>query len=275
MTLLRCWSEERFSDGQNCRVSRNDDACLEAYFGALAQTASVGVLLAQTAAPPAAPPKFEATKVAESVYSFRYQFHRNMFLVTSDGVIVTDPLSPDAAAAMMGEIRKVTDKPVRYVIYTHEHWDHALGGKIFKDAGAKFISQENCLQAFRSRPNPALVVPDETYKDRRDIKLGDTTVELHYFGRNHGNCMTVLRLPKEKILVAADIVGHKRVAFRAMPDYWPADWIEFAEENREARFRTGHSRPWRAGRSGRGSAADARISRGSHDGRGGRHEGNP
>jgi glyoxylase-like metal-dependent hydrolase (beta-lactamase superfamily II) len=214
--------------------------------GTLAQMASTGGLMAQTAAPPAAPPKFEATKVAENVYSFRYQFHRNMFLVTSDGVIVTDPLSPDAATAMMGEIKKVTDKPVRYVIYTHEHWDHALGGKIFKEAGAKFVSQENCLQAFRNRPNPALVAPDETYKDRRDIKLGDTTVELHYFGRNHGNCMTVLRLPKEKILVAADIVGHKRIAFRAMPDYWPADWIESLKKIEKLDFERvipGHGAP--------------------------------
>jgi hypothetical protein len=50
--------------------------------------------------PPAAPPaKFETTKVADGVYTFRYLFHRNVFLVTSDGVIATDPISPDAAAA--------------------------------------------------------------------------------------------------------------------------------------------------------------------------------
>ncbi|OQW54368.1 MAG: hypothetical protein A4S14_15460 [Proteobacteria bacterium SG_bin9] len=213
---------------------------------ALVHIASAGSLPAQTAAPPPAPPRFEATKVADNVYSFRYQFHRNMFLVTSDGVIVTDPINPDAAAAMMGEIKKVTDKPVRYVIYTHEHWDHILGGKIFKDAGAKFVSQENCLPAFRARPNPALVQPDETYKDKRDLKLGDTTIELHYFGRNHGNCMTVIRLPKEKILVAVDIIGHKRTAFRIMPDYWPADWIESLKKIEKLDFERvipGHGAP--------------------------------
>jgi glyoxylase-like metal-dependent hydrolase (beta-lactamase superfamily II) len=77
-------------------------------------------------------------------------------------VIATDPISADAAAAMMEEIRKVTDRPVKYVIYTHNHYDHTLGGKIFKDAGAKFVSQENCMDEFRRHPNPALVMPDET-----------------------------------------------------------------------------------------------------------------
>ena len=153
-----------------------------------------------------------------------------MFLVTSEGVIATDPISPDAAAAMMDEIKKVTDKPVKYVIYTHNHYDHTLGGKIFKEAGAKFVSQENCIDEFRRHPNPALVMPDETYKDKRDLTLGDRTVELRYFGRNHGNCMTVIRLPKEKILVAVDIVGYKRTAFRTMPDYWPTEWIASLNE---------------------------------------------
>jgi len=42
--------------------------------------------------------------------------------------------------------------------------------------------------------------------------------------------MTVIRLPKEKILVAVDIVGYKRTAFRTMPDYWPVEWIASLNE---------------------------------------------
>ena len=190
--------------------------------------------------------QFETTKVAEGVYSFRYQFHRNMFVVTNDGVIATDPISPEASVILMAEIRKITDKPVKYVIYSHEHWDHVLGGKIFKDAGAQFISQENCMEVFKRRPNPALILPDQTYKDRHEIKLGDTTLELRYFGRNHGQCMTVMLLPKEKILFAVDIVGHKRVPFRIMPDYYPADWVQSLREIEKLDFERvipGHGAP--------------------------------
>src|SRR5215831_6535011 len=87
-------------------------------------------------------PQFDMTKVTENAYSFRFFLHRNMVLVTSDGVIVTDPINPLAADHMMSEIKKITDKPVKLVIYSHNHWDHIAGAKILKDQGAKIIQHE-------------------------------------------------------------------------------------------------------------------------------------
>ena len=88
--------------------------------------------------PPGMKP-FETTKVADGVYTFRYFFHRNMFIVTDEGVIVTDPLSPIAAKTMRAEIAKVTDQPVEFVVYSHEHWDHISGGQIFRDEGSRSV----------------------------------------------------------------------------------------------------------------------------------------
>jgi len=176
-------------------------------------------LLAPASPAPAGPagrPPFETTKVAEGVYSFRFMNHRNMFVVTDEGVIATDPINPKAAQAMMAEIRKVTDKPIKYVVYSHEHWDHILGGKIFKEAGAQFVSQERCAAHFSYNPNPLVVMPDVTFKDRHDIKLGGKTLELHYFGPNHGNCSVFMLLPQERILFIVDLVTPKRVGFRGL-----------------------------------------------------------
>ena len=181
-------------------------------------------LLAPTGAAAQMKP-FETTKVADGVYSFRFMFHRNMFVVTDDGVIATDPMNPKAAGILMAEIKKVTDQPVKYLIYSHEHWDHAAGGKAFQAAGAKVVSQANCVAAFKRLPSPVVAMPDQTYDKRLDIKLGGRTVELHHFGRSHGQCMTVMRLPKEKIAFIVDIVTPKRVAFRDMPDFYPGDWV--------------------------------------------------
>ena len=66
-----------------------------------------------------------------------------MFVVTSEGVIATDPigyLRPQAVTTYIDEIKKVTDKPIKYVIYSHHHYDHIAGGKPFKDLGATFIA---------------------------------------------------------------------------------------------------------------------------------------
>ena len=173
---------------------------------------------------------FKTTKVADGVYSFRFAFHRNMFVVTDEGVIATDPMNPKAAGILMKEIRKVTDKPIKYVVYSHNHWDHILGGKVFKAAGARIIGHEGCIKHFERSPHPALAMPDGTFKKRYDLKLGGKTLELRYFGRNHGDCLIVMRLPKEKILFIVDLVTPKRLPFGILPDYYLKDWVESLKE---------------------------------------------
>ncbi len=193
-------------------------------FAAVAFTMSAAAQL-----PPGMKP-FETTKIADGVYTFRFFFHRNMFIVTDEGVIVTDPLNPRAAKTLRAEIKKITDQPVEYVVYSHEHWDHISGGQIFKDEGARFISHAKCIDEFKRNPSPIVIIPEGTYKKRFDIELGGRTLELHHFGRNHGECLTVMLLPKEKIAFIVDIVTPKRIAFRGMPDFYPLDWVRTLRE---------------------------------------------
>ncbi|MGH8864823.1 MAG: MBL fold metallo-hydrolase, partial [Burkholderiales bacterium] len=170
-------------------------------------------------------PQFDMTKVTENAYSFRFSIHRNMVLVTSDGVIVTDPMNPVAAQHMMAEIKKITDKPVKLVIYSHNHWDHIAGAKIFKDQGAKIIQHE--LAAKETRPSPTVVPADETFSgEKHVVTMGGQTVELIYVGRSHGAGMVVMRVPKERILHTIDVVTPGRIVFLFMPDFLPQDWIK-------------------------------------------------
>ena len=101
--------------------------------------------------PPATPaaqaPQIETRKVegTDGVYTFRNQNSQAMFIVTPDGVIVTDPVSygrPTGGEQYLAEIRKVTNQPIRYVIYSHHHFDHIAGGRVFKEAGARFVAHE-------------------------------------------------------------------------------------------------------------------------------------
>ena len=84
-------------------------------------------------------------EVTDNVYIFRYGGHQSMFIVTPAGVIATDPISErrPAATAYIDEIRKITQAPIKYVIYSHSHFDHIAGGKPFKDLGATFVAQSN------------------------------------------------------------------------------------------------------------------------------------
>ena len=114
-------------------------------FIASAQTVEVSEDTFEASAPLETQQFTEVTQITDDLYMFRFWVYRTIFLVTDDGVIVADPINPKAAGMLMEEIRKITDQPIKYVIYSHEHWDHAAGGQVFKDAGAEFIAQENCV----------------------------------------------------------------------------------------------------------------------------------
>ncbi len=182
-----------------------------------------------TAAPPA-PPAFATTKVegTDNVYIFRYQGHQSMFVVTTAGVIATDPIGlrrPQAVAAYIDEIKKVTNQPIKYVIYSHSHYDHIAGGKPFKDLGARFIAHKNAKAQLQRFPMADIVMPDELVDNKRTIKLGGTTLELLYVGKNHSDNSLVMRLPKEKIIFTVDFVPIQTLPFRNMPDTTnPLDW---------------------------------------------------
>ena len=170
------------------------------------------------------------TPIGDGVYVFRWWVYRNIFIVTDEGVIVTDPMNPKAAKLLQAEIRKVTDKPVKYVVYSHNHHDHISGGIIFKEEGAKFVGHQNVLKELGDHPCAVTPLPDITFDDRYELTLGDRTLVLEHYGPNHGESLVTIGLPKEKILFIVDIVTPRRVAFRMMPDFWPDEWIRSLRE---------------------------------------------
>jgi glyoxylase-like metal-dependent hydrolase (beta-lactamase superfamily II) len=136
-----------------------------------------------------APPPFATTKVdgTDNVYVFRYGNHQSMFVVTSAGVIATDPIGygrPQAVVTYVDEIKKVSSQPIKYLIYSHQHFDHIAGGKPFKDAGATIVAHTRAKEWLLALRDPHTVLPDETVDTSRTITLGDTTLELSYLGPN-------------------------------------------------------------------------------------------
>src|SRR5258705_11088717 len=105
---------------------------------ALAASALTALTKSVQAQTPAQPP-FATTKVegTENVYIFRFGGHQSMFVVTSAGVIATDPigLRRPAAKTSIEEIQKITKAPIKSVIYSHSPFDHIAGGKPLQDVG--------------------------------------------------------------------------------------------------------------------------------------------
>jgi glyoxylase-like metal-dependent hydrolase (beta-lactamase superfamily II) len=169
--------------------------------------------------------KREISHIAGSVYRFQNNFHYSVFAVTEAGILVTDPIDRDAASWLSAELAKRFGKPVRYLVYSHDHADHIAGGEVFADAGAIVIAHDNAKRWIAEERRPT-AAPQITFSDRMSIELGGTTVELIYTGRNHSDNSIVLRFPAERLLFAVDFIPVETLAFRDFPVAYVEEWIE-------------------------------------------------
>ena len=161
-------------------------------------------------------PPSETEQIGEGLYAFRWGAYRSIFMVTGAGVILTDPISTTAAAVYREAIAQVTDEPVKYVVYSHSHWDHAAGGGIFKAEGAKFVAHERCIENWKLSPHPDIIPPDITFSQQYSVRLGGRSLDLHYFGPSHGTCLVVMIPRPEPMLITVDIVSP--------PSGWYVPW---------------------------------------------------
>ena len=188
---------------------------------------ALGIALLLTSVPWAQsqqPPVREITKIAGEVYRFRNAGHYSVFAVTPAGVIATDPINADAARWLKGEIATRFNRPVRYVIYSHDHADHISGGEVFADTAA-VVAHANARAAIVGEKRPT-AVPGVTFTDQMTIELGGTAVELVYVGKNHSDNSIVMRFPRERLLFAVDFIPVNSFAFRDFPDSYMPDWID-------------------------------------------------
>lgn len=176
-----------------------------------------GIAVAQDA-------KRAITPIAGDLYRFQNNFHYSVFLVTSEGFIVTDPINEEAATWLKAEITKRFNQPIKYLVLSHDHRDHSAGGEVFADT-VTVIAHENAKAAILGEGRPT-AVPDITFSDRMTLELGGKPVELIYTGRNHSDNSIVMLFPEERTLFAVDFVSVKRLPFRNLSDSYYPDWID-------------------------------------------------
>jgi glyoxylase-like metal-dependent hydrolase (beta-lactamase superfamily II)/rhodanese-related sulfurtransferase len=164
------------------------------------------------------------------------------FIVTGAGVVVVNAGDNDLLAqALHAEIRQVTDQPVRYVVLENGQGHAMLGSGYWKDQGATIIAHadaaaeieahgEEVLERMRrGRRDKALgtevVMPDETFEERRVLELGGTRIELLYLGPAHSPGDISVWLPGQRLVIAGDLAFHQRL-LPVFEDTDTAAWIE-------------------------------------------------
>jgi glyoxylase-like metal-dependent hydrolase (beta-lactamase superfamily II) len=146
-------------------------------------------------------------------------------VVGDDAVLVVDSFfEPDTAKVLLAEIRKITPKPIRYVVNTHYHLDHVAGDQVFKDAGAVIVAHRNvrawirpenlhmfgyqsdaALQAPIAQRIAQLPLPDLVTENPITVWLGSRRVDIRP-AEGHTGGDLVVSVPDAKVLFCGDLL---------------------------------------------------------------------
>ena len=93
----------------------------------------------------------EIGRLTGDVYYARMDDYLSVFMVTPDGIVLVEPISSEFATWLKGELATRFKVPVKYVIYSHHHWDHASGASVWADT-ARIVGHEAMLKRLAMPP---------------------------------------------------------------------------------------------------------------------------
>ena len=158
------------------------------------------------------------------------------FIVTGAGVVVIDALgTPLLGKRLIATIRAITDEPIRYLILTHNHPDHAYGASAFHELEGIHIVGHEGMADYLASPTleqsvayrrellqedmegfeavaPDLLVPEERFAHLR-IELGGKTIEVYNAGRHHSHGDLVVHQVEDGILWVSDLAFNQRLTY--------------------------------------------------------------
>ena len=170
-------------------------------------------------APPPPPVMVAVEKLAEGVFYLTGGSHHSLAVEMRDHIVVVDtPQNEARAAAVLAKAKEtIPNKPIRYVVTSHHHWDHLGGIRTAIDEGATIVThQSNKSFLERVAKTPHTLGPDRLAASRRAVRImtigdrgqltdGTRTIELHRLQNlEHTGDLLVVYLPKEGIIAEPD-----------------------------------------------------------------------
>jgi len=179
------------------------------------------VAFTQTAKPPG-PLRIE--KVKGDLYMISGEGGNVAVYVTGEGVVLVDDMFDRNHADILAQVKSVTDKPLKYVLNTHQHDDHA-GGDLKMLPIAEVIAHKNARANlvhikqpyYEDTPGTPIGLPRLTFTDEASVFLGGKEVRAKYFGRGHTSGDAIIYFPDLKVIHTGDLFLGRRPAPGAAP----------------------------------------------------------
>lgn len=161
--------------------------------------------------------QIRTTDLGNRTYQLEGEGGNVVVAVGEDGVIMVDNMFAELHGKLKAAVASLTVQPIRYMVLTHFHRDHAGGNEGFAKDGVTIVSQENIkarlatgtinrLTGTEVPPAPAQALPAQTFKDTMTLRVRGRTAELKYHPNVHSDGDTTIYFPDAKVFVTGDIV---------------------------------------------------------------------
>jgi glyoxylase-like metal-dependent hydrolase (beta-lactamase superfamily II) len=162
------------------------------------------------------PVEYVPTRLSDTVTMVKGQGGNIAVSAGEDGVFIIDDQLKPLTDQLLAAIRKIDDRPIRFVINTHYHGDHVGGNEALGKAGSVIVAHDNIRQRMRSdqvsnffgRTTPAYppaALPVLTFNDRVTLHLNGESVTAHHVPRGHTDGDSIVHFPASDVLHVGDI----------------------------------------------------------------------
>jgi len=170
---------------------------------------AVWIAAAQTPKPPG-PLRIE--KIRENLHMISGEGGNIAVYTTAEGVVLVDDMFDRNHVDVLAQVRSITDKPLRYVLNTHQHDDHA-GGNFKMLPIAEIIAHENVRANlehikqpyYEDTPGTPIGLPRVTFSERFSVHLGGMEVRAYHFGRGHTSGDAIVYFPELRVIHTGDL----------------------------------------------------------------------
>ena len=207
-------------------------------------------------------PGTEIVELADGMYA---RLHENLtnagIIIGDEGVMIIDSLRmPSFARDLKDDVKLITDKPIKYVLDTHAHWDHSWGNEEFPDS--TIIGHKNCYlemtdpdwnSEWRSKITSSndpwsseanlvnITPPNLTFETSMSIYIGGRELEILHLGKAHTSGDIFIHVPSEKLVFTGDVIQKERVPY--LVDCYANYWLDTDDRVSELpinKFVSGH-----------------------------------
>jgi glyoxylase-like metal-dependent hydrolase (beta-lactamase superfamily II) len=153
--------------------------------------------------------------------------------VTPEGLILVDDKYQENVADILEKVKSVTSQPVKYLLNTHHHTDHAGGDETFIKM-TEIIAHKNVRENFLRNNQPG--APRVVFNDQASVFLGGVEVRAYYFGRGHTNGDAVIYFPDLKVIHTGDLITEGMPVMDYRNGASAVEWVKVLDKILELDF---------------------------------------